>query len=54
MTALVIEAARQLEALTLTLKCETDNAPAMNAYLSVGFEVLSERGGMATMRMDLG
>ncbi|QFS81266.1 Acetyltransferase (GNAT) family protein [Roseivivax sp. THAF40] len=54
MTALVIEAARQLEALTLTLKCETDNAPAMNAYLSAGFEVLSERGGMATMRMDLG
>lgn len=54
MAALVIEAARGLDALVLTLKCETDNAPAMNAYLSAGFEVLSERGGMATMRLDLG
>lgn len=54
LAALVIDAARQLEALVLTLKCETENAPAMNAYLSAGFEVLSERGGMATMRLDLG
>ncbi|SIS49770.1 Predicted acetyltransferase [Roseivivax lentus] len=54
LAALVIDAARQLEALVVTLKCETENGPAMNAYLSAGFEVLSERGGMATMRLDLG
>ena len=46
-------AARDLGALTITLKCETDNHPAMNAYVSAGYEILSERNGMATMRLDL-
>ncbi|QFT61332.1 N-acetyltransferase [Roseivivax sp. THAF30] len=54
MAGLVIEAARSLEALTVTLKCETDNLPALNAYRSAGFATLSERGGMATMKLDLG
>ncbi|ETW11956.1 Ribosomal-protein-alanine acetyltransferase [Roseivivax marinus] len=54
MAALVEQAARQLEALTLTLKVETDNEPAHNAYLSAGYEELSRRNGMATMRRDLG
>lgn len=54
MAGLVIEAARSLEALTVTLKCETDNLPALRAYEGAGFERLSERGGMATMMVDLG
>ncbi|KAA9008150.1 GNAT family N-acetyltransferase [Histidinibacterium aquaticum] len=52
-TERVEEAARGLQALTVTLKVETDNAPAHAAYLSAGFEELSRRGGMATMRKDL-
>lgn len=53
MTDFIEAAARDLEALTITLKCELDNAPALNAYLSAGYEELSRRDGMATMRLDL-
>jgi len=53
MAALVEDAARSLQALTVTLKCELDNAPALNAYRAAGYEELSQRGGMATMRLDL-
>lgn len=49
----VEQAALDLGALTLTLKVELDNAPALNAYLSAGYEELSRRHGMATMRLDL-
>lgn len=54
MARLVEEAAQELGALTITLKVETDNEPALNAYLSAGYEELSRRNGMATMRRDLG
>jgi len=53
LTEHVEQAARNLGALTLTLKVELDNAPAINAYLSAGYEELSRRQGMATMRLDL-
>ncbi|MGY9049962.1 MAG: GNAT family N-acetyltransferase, partial [Rhodobacterales bacterium] len=53
LAAEVEAAARDLGALTITLKCELDNEPAMNAYTSAGYETLSERNGMATMRLDL-
>lgn len=53
LTEHVEQAARELGALTLTLKVELDNAPAFNAYLSAGYEELSRRQGMATMRLDL-
>lgn len=49
----VEQAALDLGALTLTLKVELDNAPALNAYLSAGYEEMSRRHGMATMRLDL-
>lgn len=49
----VEQAARTLGALVVTLKVEVDNAPAFNAYLSAGYEELSRRKGMATMRLDL-
>ncbi|MFZ5964267.1 GNAT family N-acetyltransferase [Thalassococcus sp. BH17M4-6] len=52
-TALVEQAARDLGALTVTLKCETDNEPALNAYLSAGYEELGRSGDTATMRRDL-
>ncbi|SHI58801.1 GNAT family N-acetyltransferase [Wenxinia saemankumensis] len=54
LTTLVEKAARDLDALTVTLKCETDNAPALNAYRAAGYEELDVNGGMATMRIDLG
>jgi ribosomal protein S18 acetylase RimI-like enzyme len=47
------DAARQLNALTMTLKVELDNAPALNLYRKAGYEELSRRRGMATMRRDL-
>jgi ribosomal-protein-alanine N-acetyltransferase len=47
------EAARDLGALSITLKVELDNAPALNLYQKAGYEELSRRGGMATMRRDL-
>lgn len=53
LTEHVEAAALTLGALTLTLKVELDNAPALNAYLSAGYEELSRRDGMATMRLDL-
>lgn len=53
MAELVEQAARGLGALTVTLKCELDNLPALNAYRAAGYEELSQRGGMATMRLDL-
>ncbi len=53
LAAEVEAAARDLGALTITLKCELDNEPALNAYLAAGYETLSERNGMATMRLDL-
>jgi len=51
--SLAEEAARQLNALTITLKVELDNAPALNLYRKAGYEELSRRRGMATMRRDL-
>ena len=53
MTELVTEAAQSLDALTVTLKVELDNAPALNAYRAAGYEELSRRRGMATLRLDL-
>ncbi len=50
---LVERAARDLGALSVTLKVELDNAPALAAYRSAGFEELGRSGGMATMRKDL-
>lgn len=46
-------AARALGALSITLKVELGNAPALNAYRSAGFEELGRSGGLATMRLDL-
>nr|WP_255720580.1 GNAT family N-acetyltransferase [Acuticoccus kalidii] len=45
--------ARELGALSLSLKVETENAPALKIYESAGYEELSRRSGMATMRRDL-
>lgn len=53
LTEHVQQAALDLGALAVTLKVELDNAPAHNAYLSAGYEELSRRRGMATMRLDL-
>ncbi|SDY18505.1 GNAT family N-acetyltransferase [Citreimonas salinaria] len=53
MAELVEQAARSLGALTVTLKCELENLPALNAYRAAGYEELSRRGGMATMRLEL-
>ena len=46
-------AARDLGALSITLKVELDNEPALNLYRKAGYEELSRRGGIATMRRDL-
>jgi ribosomal protein S18 acetylase RimI-like enzyme len=53
LTLHVEQAARDLGATVVTLKVEVDNAPAFNAYISAGYEELSRRQGMATMRRDL-
>ncbi|UOM36365.1 N-acetyltransferase [Acuticoccus sp. I52.16.1] len=45
--------ARELGALSLSLKVETENAPALKVYQDAGYEELSRRAGMATMRRDL-
>ena len=45
--------AEEMRALTITLKCELDNPAALRVYEAAGFEELSRRGGMATMRKDL-
>ncbi len=50
---LVENAARDLGALTITLKVELDNEPALMAYRSAGYEEMSQRNGVATMRRDL-
>lgn len=53
MAELAEQAARDLGALSITLKVELDNPAAHNLYLSAGYEELARRGGMATMRRDL-
>ncbi len=53
LAALAEEAARGLGALSITLKVDLDNEPAMNLYRSVGYEELARRETMATMRRDL-
>ena len=50
---LVERCARDLRALSVTLKVELDNQPALRAYRSAGYEELGRSGGMATMRLDL-
>ena len=47
------DAARDLGALSITLKVDLDNAPALNLYRKAGYEELSRRVGIATMRRDL-
>lgn len=44
--------ARALGALSMTLKVELDNEPALRLYQSAGYEELGRRAGMATMRKD--
>ena len=46
-------AARDLGALSITLKVELDNEPALRLYLSAGYEELGRSNGMATMRKEL-
>ncbi|TCO75150.1 GNAT family N-acetyltransferase [Chromatocurvus halotolerans] len=53
LAAEVEASARSLGALSITLKVDLDNAPALNAYLSAGFEELGRSGDVATMRKDL-
>ncbi|MDQ0317448.1 GNAT family N-acetyltransferase [Amorphus orientalis] len=53
LTEIAEEAARELGALSITLKAETDNEAAMRLYDGAGYEELSRRQGMATMRKDL-
>ncbi|MCB8837909.1 N-acetyltransferase [Aurantimonas sp. VKM B-3413] len=52
-TQLAEQAARDLGALSVTLKVELDNAPALKTYQSAGFEELGRSRGMATMRRDV-
>ena len=47
------DAARDLGALSVTLKAETDNEAAMRLYEGAGYEELGRRRGMATMRKDV-
>lgn len=53
LAAMVEEAAQGLGALSITLKVDLDNEPALSLYRSAGYEELSRRGGTATMRRDL-
>lgn len=53
LAAMAEDVARDLGALTLTLKVEVENAPALKVYHDAGYEELSRRSGMATMRRDL-
>lgn len=53
LTELAEQAARDLGALSMTLKAETENEPAMRLYQGAGFEELGRRNEMATMRKDL-
>jgi len=50
---LVEVAARELGALSITLKVEVDNAKALTLYRAAGYEELARRAGMATMRREL-
>ncbi|ESR25523.1 hypothetical protein N177_1635 [Lutibaculum baratangense AMV1] len=52
LAAFAEEAARDLGALSVTLKAETDNEAAMRLYQGAGYEELGRRHGMATMRKD--
>ena len=53
LAALAEQAARDLGALSMTLKVELDNEPALRLYRAAGYEELGRSGGMATMRKDL-
>ena len=53
LAALAQEAARELGALSIMLKAETDNETALRLYDKMGYEELGRRNGMATMRKDL-
>ncbi len=48
------EQARALCALSLSLKAELDNEPALRLYQSAGYEELGRPNGMTTMMKDLG
>ena len=54
LVTLAEDAARGLGALSITLKVELENERALNLYRKAGYEELSRRSGMATMRRDLG
>ncbi|TFF23005.1 GNAT family N-acetyltransferase [Jiella endophytica] len=45
-------AARHLGAISVTLKVELDNEPALAVYQAAGYEELGRSNGMATMRLD--
>ena len=45
-------AAKDLGAISITLKVELDNQPALAVYEAAGYEELGRRNGMATMRLD--
>ena len=53
LTRFVEDAARDLRALSVTLKVELDNDVALSAYRSAGYEELGRSNGFATMRRDL-
>ncbi len=53
LTEMAEAAARDLGALSITLKAETDNEAAMRLYDGAGYEELGRRRGMATMRKDV-
>ena len=53
LAAMAEDAARDLGALSVTLKAETDNEAAMRLYEGAGYEELGRRRGMATMRKDV-
>ncbi|MBP0614174.1 GNAT family N-acetyltransferase [Jiella mangrovi] len=44
--------ARSLGAISITLKVELDNEPALAVYHAAGYEELGRTNGMATMRLD--
>ncbi|WP_246217927.1 GNAT family N-acetyltransferase [Jiella pacifica] len=46
-------AAKQLGAISVTLKVELDNEPALALYEAAGYEELGRSNGMATMHRDL-
>jgi len=54
LAALAEQAARDLGAISITLKVELDNEPALAVYQAAGYEELGRSGGMATMRRDWG